>query len=185
MPLLLVVAALIALDSRGGVLFVQNRLGRDAVPFRMYKFRTMTQGNDDADQRAYVASLIRGDGNTSGGRGLFKLTSDPRLTRVGRVLRMLSIDELPQLFNVLRGDMSLIGPRPPLPVEASLYPSDAWGRLAGRPGMTGLWQVSGRSRLTFQEMIDLDLAYWEEWSPWLDIRILFGTPRAILARETG
>jgi lipopolysaccharide/colanic/teichoic acid biosynthesis glycosyltransferase len=172
----------IALDSRGAVLFHQTRVGRDGRWFRVHKLRTMRVGNDDAEHAAYVAALIAGDAARDG--ALFKLRDDARCTRVGRFLRRTSIDELPQLWNVLRGDMSLVGPRPSTPAESDLMDARARQRQAVKPGMTGLWQVSGRSRLEYDEMIDLDLQYAEEWSPFGDVRILARTPVAVFRRET-
>jgi|SoiMethySBSTD1v2_1073268.scaffolds.fasta_scaffold360800_2 lipopolysaccharide/colanic/teichoic acid biosynthesis glycosyltransferase len=172
----------IALDSRGAVLFHQTRVGRDGRWFRVHKLRTMRVGNDDAEHAAYVAALIAGDAARDG--ALFKLRDDARCTRVGRFLRRTSIDELPQLWNVLRGDMSLVGPRPSTPAESDLMDARARQRQDVKPGMTGLWQVSGRSRLEYDEMIDLDLQYAQEWSPLGDVRILARTPVAVFRRET-
>ena len=172
----------IALDSRGAVLFHQTRVGRDGRWFRVHKLRTMRVGNDDAEHAAYVAALIAGDAARDG--ALFKLRDDARCTRVGRFLRRTSIDELPQLWNVLRGDMSLVGPRPSTPAESDLMDARARQRQDVKPGMTGLWQVSGRSRLEYDEMIDLDLRYAQEWSPLGDVRILARTPVAVFRRET-
>lgn len=183
LPVLVVAALAIVIDSQGGVLFTQTRLGAGGRPFRMVKLRTMRTGNDEVEHRSYVAALISGHGEPHG--GMYKLVHDARRTRVGRVLRSFSIDELPQLWNVLRGEMSLVGPRPPLPEEAAAYDEVARARLAAKPGLTGLWQVSGRSRLTFEEMVELDLRYWREWSLLLDLRILLRTPKAVIwNRET-
>jgi lipopolysaccharide/colanic/teichoic acid biosynthesis glycosyltransferase len=183
LPLLVLSAVAIIAEGRGGVLFSHTRVGLDGRPFCMYKLRTMRPANDDGEHRAYVADLIRGDGQPQG--GIYKLVADDRRTRVGRLLRTFSIDELPQLWNVLRGDMSIVGPRPPLPAEVALYDEATWARLGARPGLTGLWQVSGRSRLSFQEMVELDVRYRKEWSPLLDLRILLRTPKAVLwGRET-
>ena len=178
LPILLLAAAAIVAESSGGAFFVQTRVGRGGQPFRIVKLRTMRQGNDDEEHRAYVAALIRGEGQPQD--GMYKIVDDDRRTRVGRWLRSLSVDELPQLWNVLRGEMSVVGPRPPLPEEAALYDHDAWARMAAKPGLTGLWQVSGRSRLSYEEMIELDIRYWREWSPLLDLRILLRTPKAVL-----
>ncbi|HEV2767086.1 MAG TPA: sugar transferase [Acidimicrobiales bacterium] len=183
LPVLAFAAVAIAVEGRGGVLFSQTRVGCNGRRFRMYKLRTMRPANDEGQHRAYVAELIRGEGRAQD--GMYKLVADDRRTRVGRVLRSFSIDELPQLWNVLRGDMSVVGPRPPLPAEVALYDEAAWARMAVNPGLTGLWQVSGRSRLSFQEMVELDVRYWQEWSPLLDLRILLRTPKAVLwGRET-
>jgi lipopolysaccharide/colanic/teichoic acid biosynthesis glycosyltransferase len=181
-PVLAVAAAAIALESPGGCLFRQTRLGRNARPFTLYKLRTMHVANDDGDHLAYVVSLVGGGAERRG--DVYKLADDPRRTRLGAVLRRLSIDELPQLFNVLRGDMSLVGPRPTAVTEALLWDLPTWQRLAVKPGLTGLWQVSGRSRLGFDEMIALDIEYGRRWTPLLDLRILLRTPRAVLAGDT-
>ncbi len=143
----------------------------------------MRAGSNDGEHRAYVAALINGEGEPQD--GMYKIVDDHRRTTVGKLLRSFSIDELPQLWNVLRGDMSVIGPRPPLPEEAALYDRATWARMAVKPGLTGLWQVSGRSRLSFEEMVELDIRYWREWSPLLDLRILARTPKAVLwSRDT-
>lgn len=178
LPILLLAAVAIVVESSGGAFFVQTRVGRGGQPFRIVKLRTMRQDNDDKEHRAYVAALIRGEGQPQD--GMYKIVDDDRRTRVGRWLRSLSVDELPQLWNVLRGEMSVVGPRPPLPEEAALYDHDTWARMAAKPGLTGLWQVSGRSRLSYEEMIELDVRYWREWSPLLDLRILLRTPKAVL-----
>jgi lipopolysaccharide/colanic/teichoic acid biosynthesis glycosyltransferase len=138
----------------------------------------MTAGAPDVAHRQYVSDYMQGKAERKD--GLFKVVDDPRITRVGRFLRRASIDEVPQLWNVLRGDMSLVGPRPPTVFETELYEPRAWLRLQGRPGMTGLWQVSGRAVLDYQQMVDLDLAYWESWSPRLEIRILCQTLGAVV-----
>jgi lipopolysaccharide/colanic/teichoic acid biosynthesis glycosyltransferase len=180
-PLLALAAVAIRVESRGPAIFRQERLGLGGRPFTVYKLRTMVDGNDDSAHRAYVADLLKGEGETHD--GLYKLTRDPRLTRVGTFLRRTSVDEIPQLLNVIRGEMSIVGPRPPLPSEAELYDARDWGRLTQAPGITGLWQVSGRCELTYREMIELDLQYIKSWSVWLDLRILLRTPRAILSRR--
>jgi len=177
-PILLVVALAVRLSSPGPVLFRQLRLGKDGRTFCMLKFRTMRVDADSAIHEAYYRKLVAGDAVSS--NGSFKLVDDPRVTRVGRWLRRSSIDELPQLLNVLRGEMSLVGPRPPLPYEAELYGPREWWRLWVVPGMTGLWQVSGRSALNFQQMIELDLAYVAGWSIWMDLGILARTPLAVV-----
>jgi lipopolysaccharide/colanic/teichoic acid biosynthesis glycosyltransferase len=181
-PIIGLAAIAIAIESRGAVLYHQTRVGRDGRQFRVHKLRTMRVGNDDAEHAAYVAALINGEADRNG--TLFKLRDDARCTRVGRWLRRTSIDELPQLWNVLRGDMSLVGPRPSTPEESSLMDVRARRRQEVKPGMTGLWQVSGRSRLGYDEMIDLDLQYAREWSPLTDVGILARTPFAVFRRET-
>lgn len=183
LPILILAAAAVMAESRGGAFFVQTRVGQSGRPFRLLKLRTMRVGNDDQEHRTYVAALICGEGEPQD--GLYKIVDDDRRTTVGRLLRSFSIDELPQLWNVLRGEMSVVGPRPPLSEEAALYDDVAWGRMAAKPGVTGLWQVSGRSRLSFEEMVELDLRYWREWSPLLDVKILLRTPKAVLwSRDT-
>jgi lipopolysaccharide/colanic/teichoic acid biosynthesis glycosyltransferase len=180
-PALLVTAALIKLDSHGPVLFRQVRVGRGGRTFTLLKLRSMTTDNDDSEHAAYVASLIRGEASSQG--GVFKLVGDARVTRVGRVIRRYSIDEVPQLWNVLKGDMSLVGPRPALPREVALYDAQARERLAVKPGLTGLWQVSGRCELSFSEMIELDVTYGRTWSIVNDLKILAKTPvAAVTAR---
>jgi exopolysaccharide biosynthesis polyprenyl glycosylphosphotransferase len=172
-PVMLLIALLIKYDSPGPVLFRQERVGRGGRLFTLYKFRSMRQGADE-EKRALL------DRNQATGP-LFKLRDDPRLTRVGRWLRRLSLDELPQLCNVLRGEISLVGPRPPIPSEVEQYQDWHRRRLDVPPGMTGLWQVSGRSELTFDEMVMLDLFYAENWSLLLDFKILLRTiPTVIL-----
>ncbi|MEV1083748.1 sugar transferase [Streptomyces sp. NPDC050211] len=171
-PLMVVVGLLVAADSRGGVFYRQRRVGKDGREFTMYKFRTMVAGAHGA--RAALAGLNEGAGL------LFKLRRDPRVTRVGAVLRRYSIDELPQLFNVLSGSMSLVGPRPPLPEESAAYGPDIRRRLLVKPGLTGLWQISGRSDLPWEEAVRLDLRYVEDWSLALDAVILWKTLRAVL-----
>ncbi len=172
-PLMALVALLIRWDSPGPVLFRQVRVGRDGRLFTLYKFRSMHVGAEEEQDRLLDLNEATGP--------LFKIRDDPRLTRVGRVLRRLSIDELPQLWNVLRGDMSLVGPRPPVPAEVEQYLPWHRKRLMIDPGVTGLWQVSGRSELTFDEMVMLDLYYAENWSLWLDLKIILRTiPTVIL-----
>lgn len=175
-PLMLVIAVAVKRTSPGPILFRQTRVGRDRELFTMYKFRTMVV---DAEQRlAEVAAQNAHEGGT-----LFKIQNDPRITRVGGFLRRYSLDELPQLLNVLRGDMSLVGPRPPLPREVENYHIDAHRRFCVRPGLTGLWQVSGRSDLDPVESARLDTLYVESWKPVLDLRILASTARVVLTGD--
>ncbi|MEV5548338.1 sugar transferase [Streptomyces sp. NPDC052309] len=171
-PLMVFVGLLVMADSRGGAFYRQRRVGKDGREFTILKFRTMVVGADRA--RAELAGLNEGAGP------LFKLRRDPRVTRVGAVLRRYSIDELPQLFNVLTGSMSLVGPRPPLPEESAAYGPDIRRRLLVKPGLTGLWQISGRSDLSWEEAVRLDLRYVEDWSLALDTVILWKTLRAVL-----
>jgi lipopolysaccharide/colanic/teichoic acid biosynthesis glycosyltransferase len=178
-PLLLVTALAIKLDSPGPVVFRQQRVGQGGKAFRILKLRSMRTGGDDSAHRAYVEQLMRGEAAAQD--GVFKLVADPRITRVGRVIRRYSVDELPQLWNVLRGDMSLVGPRPALPHEVELYDAMARQRLVVKPGVTGLWQVSGRCELSFADMIALDVDYWRRWSLVKDLLILLKTPVAALS----
>jgi exopolysaccharide biosynthesis polyprenyl glycosylphosphotransferase len=171
-PLLAVIAVAIKIDSRGPVFYGQQRVGKDGRLFKMLKFRSMVT---DADQRkADLAAHNEASGP------MFKMRRDPRVTRVGRFIRRWSLDELPQLFNVLVGDMSLVGPRPPVPAEVSQYEEWQLGRLRAVPGLTGLWQVSGRSEVAFHDMVRLDLHYIRNWSLSLDIEILLRTIPAVL-----
>jgi len=174
-PLVLIVSVLIVVESRGPVFYRQRRVGKDGRLFTIVKFRTMVSGAD-----AQLPALA--DGNQGAGP-LFKLREDPRITRVGAVLRRCSLDELPQLFNVLAGTMSLVGPRPPLPSECAEYAPHEQRRLLVKPGMTGLWQVSGRSDLPWEESVRLDLRYVEDWSLALDAVILWKTIRAVVSGQ--
>lgn len=183
-PFLALIVALIKLTSKGPVVYKQERLGQFGARFKCLKFRTMFSNNDPKIHQEYVQQFIAGkdglDKSEGSGKPVYKLVKDPRVTFVGRLLRKTSLDELPQFWNVLRGDMSLVGPRPPLPYEFEVY--DVWHRrrvLEVRPGITGLWQVSGRSRTRFDEMVRLDLRYCQTWSIWLDLKILLATPRAV------
>jgi lipopolysaccharide/colanic/teichoic acid biosynthesis glycosyltransferase len=181
-PVFLVIAAIIKLTSPGPVLFRQDRIGQMAKPFEMLKFRSMHAQAAPSLHQQFVTDFIKSSGQAKAeGDRVFKLQTDPRITRIGHVLRKTSLDELPQLWNVLRGDMSLVGPRPPLQYELEQYRSWHWRRvLEAKPGMTGLWQVEGRSRTTFDEMVRLDLRYVRTRSLWTDIRILLATPRAVV-----
>ena len=188
-PLFLVIALAIKTTSRGPVLFRQRRVGQYGRCFTFLKFRSMHTDNDHSVHKEYVTKLIAGqvDHTSSGGscNGVYKLTNDRRVTGVGKFLRRTSLDELPQLINVLKGDMSLVGPRPAIPYELAAY--QTWHRrrvLQVKPGITGLWQVSGRSSVKFDEMVRLDLRYATSWSPRLDFLILMRTPRAVI-RGTG
>ncbi|HEX2026690.1 MAG TPA: sugar transferase [Nitriliruptorales bacterium] len=176
-PLMLVVAVLVKLDSPGPVLFRQERLGKDMRRFTMLKFRTMRQGASGAWHRDFIAQLADPD---PAAVSLTKLTDDPRVTRVGRILRKMSLDELPQLLNVIAGEMSLVGPRPALDYEVQLFDTEHFERFAVRPGVTGLWQVSGRSELRYHEMLELDLHYVRSSTLLTDLRILARTPRAAI-----
>ena len=182
-PLLAVAALMVRLTSPGPVLFKQRRLGKMGAPFRMLKFRTMYINAGENPHQQFVTGFIKQSGREqAAGQGqIFKLTNDPRITPVGRFLRKTSIDELPQLWNVLVGEMSLVGPRPPLPYEVEHYaPWHLRRVLEAKPGITGLWQVTGRSRTTFDEMVRLDLRYARTRSLWTDLRILLRTPGAVV-----
>jgi exopolysaccharide biosynthesis polyprenyl glycosylphosphotransferase len=174
-PVLLAIAAAVKLTSPGPVLYRQERVGVNGRSFTMYKFRSMVV---DADRQVDALQTQ----NISDGL-LFKMRADPRVTPVGRLLRRLSLDELPQLLNVLGGSMSLVGPRPPLPAEVARYDTSVHRRLLVKPGLTGLWQVSGRSDLPWEEAVRLDLRYVENWSLALDLLILVKTARAVLSRS--
>lgn len=181
-PLLLAIAAAIRLSSPGPALFRQDRVGHRLNPFVILKFRTMYQDNDDTVHRAYVRAMLTGEAAPADPeRGIYKLTHDPRVTRIGSLLRRTSLDELPQLINVLRGHMSLVGPRPVLPWEAELFEPRHRVRFAAKPGMTGLWQVSGRSVLTMQQALDLDVSYVRRRSMALDLVTLLRTIRVVLS----
>jgi lipopolysaccharide/colanic/teichoic acid biosynthesis glycosyltransferase len=187
-PIFLAIAVGIKLTSCGPVLFCQRRIGQHGVAFSFLKFRSMYVNNDATTHRAYIKRLIAGTAEThssnGNGNGVYKLTNDIRITPFGGFLRKTSLDELPQLLNVLVGDMSLVGPRPPIAYEVEHY--DIWHRsrvLEAKPGITGLWQVCGRSRVKFDEMVRLDLRYARNWTPWLDIQILMRTPKAVLSGD--
>jgi lipopolysaccharide/colanic/teichoic acid biosynthesis glycosyltransferase len=181
-PVLLAITLAIRLDSPGGAIFRQPRVGRRFAPFTIHKFRSMYTGAGADPHRAYVLDLISGAvvPEQHAPTGLYKLTGDRRVTRVGRLLRRSSLDELPQLWNVLRGEMSLVGPRPSLPYETERYPEEWHRRFTVRPGITGLWQVSGRCQLTWEQMIELDLEYVERRSVWLNLWILVRTVPVVL-----
>jgi exopolysaccharide biosynthesis polyprenyl glycosylphosphotransferase len=166
-PLMVSIAIAIKLSDSGPALFTQTRIGKDGQPFKIYKFRTMVV---DAEKR--LAELLEKNENDG---AKFKIRRDPRVTEIGSQLRKWSLDELPQLFNILLGEMSLVGPRPALPDETAQYAAHVRRRLAVRPGLTGLWQVSGRSDLTWDESVRLDIRYVENWSFALDLQILWKT----------
>ena len=187
-PIWIAIAIAVKLTSTGPVLFRQQRIGKRGRRFTFLKFRSMYSRSNHAIHEEYVKQLIAGAAQAEQARGngqpVYKLTNDPRVTPLGRFLRRSSLDELPQLLNVLRGEMSLVGPRPPVPYEFACY--DIWHKrrlLRTKPGITGLWQVGGRSRVKFDEMVRLDLKYASSWSPWLDIHVLLKTPGAVLVGE--
>jgi exopolysaccharide biosynthesis polyprenyl glycosylphosphotransferase len=178
LPTLVIIAIAVRISSPGPILFRQTRIGRDGASFTLLKFRTMSADSGHQDHEAYYKALVNGQAQPIG--NTFKLRNDPRITPIGRLLRRFSLDELPQFINVLRGDMSLVGPRPPLPYEVELYGAREYRRLAVVPGLSGLWQVSGRSGLDFQQMVTLDLEYIDNWSLWMDVQILARTPLVVL-----
>jgi lipopolysaccharide/colanic/teichoic acid biosynthesis glycosyltransferase len=186
-PIFLAVALLVKLSSKGPILFKQPRLGQFGKSFTFLKFRSMYVNNDRGLHQEFMRRVIKGDhdGRSHGGDGeVYKMTNDPRITRIGALLRRTSLDEIPQFINVLKGDMSLVGPRPPIAYECKEY--DIWHRrrvLEIKPGITGLWQVRGRSRVRFDDMVRLDLQYVRTWSVWLDLQILAATPRALFGDD--
>lgn len=198
-PLLVAIAVGIRLDSRGGAIYSQERVGgrrlrsdgtSELTSFTLHKFRTMYEDADPALHREYMAAYIDGDAGTqdairaeNGDAGTFKLVGDPRVTRLGGLLRRSSLDELPQLWNVVRGEMSLVGPRPPLPYEVERYSGSDLDRLNAKTGMTGWAQVRGRCSLSFMDTVELDLEYVATRSTWLDLRILFTTIPVVLSRK--
>jgi exopolysaccharide biosynthesis polyprenyl glycosylphosphotransferase len=183
-PFFAIIALMIKLHSKGPALFSQIRIGQNGKPFSFLKFRSMYVGSDTAIHREYVTKFISREDSVSEPEGIYKLINDPRVTPIGRFLRKTSLDELPQLWNVLCGEMSLVGPRPALPYELKAYALWHHRRIFdAKPGITGLWQVTGRSRTTFNEMVRLDLRYAQQWSIWLDFKILLQTPKAVLMGE--
>ena len=186
-PAFLILAAMVKATSQGPVFFRQQRVGRYGVNFEFLKFRSMYVSTDAAIHKEYVRNFIAGKAAASADvtkKTVYKITNDPRVTWIGKIMRRTSLDEIPQFWNVMRGEMSLVGPRPPIPYEIEAY--DIWHRrrlLESRPGITGLWQVHGRSKTTFDEMVRLDLQYSRMWSPMLDVKILLQTPRAVLSGD--
>jgi lipopolysaccharide/colanic/teichoic acid biosynthesis glycosyltransferase len=185
LPLFVLIAIAVKATSKGPVFFRQQRVGQHGRCFTFLKFRSMRDRNDQSAHMQYVQQMIAGSAERvaakENGEGVYKLVNDPRITPLGRFLRRTSLDELPQFINVLKGDMSLVGPRPPIPYELAAY--QTWHRrrvLEVKPGITGLWQVTGRSRVSFDDMVRLDLHYANFWSPWLDIKILMRTPAAVV-----
>lgn len=182
-PLLLALTIAIRIDSRGPALFRQRRIGYEQREFTLYKFRSMRLDADPKGHREYVTALINGQKANGGREDLYKLAVDDRITPVGRFIRKWSLDELPQLFNVITGDMALVGPRPAIAYEVAEYPSWYLKRFSVKPGLTGLWQVSGRNERTYEEMVRLDIDYAERRSLPLDLSILARTPMTVLARR--
>ena len=181
-PLMLLAALIIKSVSPGPVFFKQERAGCGGCPFTMWKFRTMEVGADPSTHQEYVSKLIRSSRGNCRPKPMIKLSNESEVIPLGRILRRTYIDELPQLINVLRGEMSLVGPRPPILYELEEYQPWHYKRIDVVPGMTGLWQVSGKNRLTFDEMMRLDIRYWRQRSLWLDIKILLTTPLAIISQ---
>jgi lipopolysaccharide/colanic/teichoic acid biosynthesis glycosyltransferase len=182
-PVFLIVPLLIKITSRGPVFFRQKRVGYGGEIFTFYKFRSMYVNNDDSIHKAYVTGLIKGQVQREE-NGVFKIKDDPRVTSIGRILRKTSLDELPQFFNVLKGDMSLVGPRPPIPYETDQY--DLWHLrrvLECKPGVTGYWQVEGRSQTTFDGMVRMDIRYMKKKSVLFDLRLIFKTPWALFTAK--
>lgn len=183
-PVFLAIAIAIRVDSQGPALFKQTRVGLGGVPFEMFKFRSMSAGASDEQHKEYVTRMIReGAEMDRNEAGAYKLENDGRITRVGAWLRRTSLDELAQLINVARGEMTMVGPRPPLPYEVALYSPRDLRRLTVTPGMTGLWQVSGRNETTFEQMVDLDITYIENRSLLLDLQILARTVGVLIKKR--
>jgi lipopolysaccharide/colanic/teichoic acid biosynthesis glycosyltransferase len=203
-PVLLLVALAVKLDSRGPAVFKQTRVGAqprlqngrivwEHVPFTCYKFRSMYTGADSARHQAFFEAFVKNDkeamrellgADANDDQALaFKMNNDPRITRMGRFIRKTSLDELPQLWNVLKGDMSLVGPRPAIQYEVEMYTSKHLQRLEAKQGLTGLWQVTGRSTVSFEEAMDLDIYYAQHKSLWMDIKIILETPVSVLASK--
>jgi lipopolysaccharide/colanic/teichoic acid biosynthesis glycosyltransferase len=183
---MLLIAAAVKLASPGPIFYRQPRIGKDGVPFMMLKFRSMRAGNESRVHREHVQRLIRGNLRPADlGAKSLKLQNDPRVTPLGRLLRTLSLDELPQFINVLRGQMSIVGPRPPLPYEYELYEDWHKQRLAVLPGITGLWQVMAHNQVSFDDMVRMDLAYIESMNLWLDLKIIVLTPLEMLRSNGG
>ena len=181
-PLFLFVFLLIKLLSPGPIFFKQERIGYSGKKFKFYKFRTMKPDIDTSLHEEYFAKLIESGANSEcSGDPMCKIEKDPRIIPFGNILRKSYLDEIPQLYNVLRGEMSLVGPRPPIPYEVERYSSWHYERFECLPGMTGIWQISGKNRLTFKEMVRLDIQYSRELSIWLDFKILMKTPFMIIA----
>lgn len=174
-PLLLLIAIAIKLDSRGQAIFKQIRIGKNGKPFMFYKFRSMYENNNIDIHKNYIKKLMIHSAAAAHEEGVYKLTIDPRITRVGRFIRRTSIDELPQLFNVVKGDMSLVGPRPPIPYELEHYDENMFKRLSVKPGITGFWQVNARNSVDYKDMVNMDISYIGKWSLWLDVKILLKT----------
>ncbi|HLY29715.1 MAG TPA: sugar transferase [Ktedonobacterales bacterium] len=184
--IMLLVALAVWYDTPGPIIFRQKRLGMNGVEFEMYKFRSMYHGSSATSHQAATTQFIQGGViNLTDSNMPYKLGNDPRITMVGRFIRKLSLDELPQLFNVLKGDMSIVGPRPPLDYEVALYSQRDMLRLAGKPGLTGTWQVYGRGRVTFQEMVEQDISYLATQSLPYDVKLMFLTVPVLITGQGG
>ncbi len=182
MPLFITIALLIKLSSKGPVFFIQERIGKNGKPFRLFKFRSMKVDCDDSIHRDFVRKLIRGENILDAdGNEIYKIRKDPRITPLGHILRKTSLDELPQFFNVLKGDMSLVGPRPAIPYEVAQYNHWHCRRITAKPGITGFWQVEGRSFTSFDGMVRMDIHYIENWSVLMDLQLIFKTPLIIFS----
>jgi len=182
-----IVAVLIRLDSKGHIFYRQKRVGHDGIEFDMFKFRSMYENSDDMTHREAIAKYMNGQklNDDLAGDISYKQADDSRITRVGRFIRKTSIDELPQFFNVLRGEMTLVGPRPPLPYEVEEYRPRTRLRLSGKPGLTGTWQVYGRSRVPFQTMVEMDIDYLQHQSFWGDLKLIALTVPVIIQGRGG
>jgi lipopolysaccharide/colanic/teichoic acid biosynthesis glycosyltransferase len=181
---MVIVAVCIRLETPGPVFFRQKRVGLNGMEFEMLKFRSMYLNGDDSHHREAIKQYMNGS-SLNGKANAYKLVDDPRVTRVGRLIRKTSIDELPQFLNVLRGQMTLVGPRPPLPYEVEEYSQHDWLRLSGKPGLTGTWQIYGRSRVPFQEMVEMDIEYLQQQSFWLDLKLIVLTVPVMISGRGG
>jgi lipopolysaccharide/colanic/teichoic acid biosynthesis glycosyltransferase len=180
-----IVAVCIRLDSKGSIFYRQKRIGQNGVEFEMLKFRSMYENCDDTLHRLAIQKYMEGQKLAENATTSYKQVDDPRITRVGRFIRKMSIDELPQFFNVLQGDMTLVGPRPPLPYEVEKYGPYDWLRLSGKPGLTGLWQVYGRSQVTFQSMVKMDIDYLRRQSLREDLKLIALTVPVMITGRGG
>ena len=199
LPFIVIISILISVDSDGPVFFIQERVGSkrkkrngeffwQPVKFNCLKFRTMKHGADETLHKEYTKAFISQDVSKTneiqgGETNTYKLLNDPRVTRIGKIIRKYSLDELPQLINIVLGDMSLVGPRPPIPYEVEEYQPWHYRRFEAKPGLTGLWQVTSRSSADFDDMVHLDIQYIEQQDLWLDIKIIVKTPRVVLSTQ--
>ena len=183
--IILILALFICFDSKGRIIFLQKRVGMHGVEFEMFKFRSMHENSDDTYHREAIKHYMNGQPLNGNAHTPYKLENDNRVTKIGQFLRQTSLDELPQFWNVLRGEMSLVGPRPPLPYEVEMYSSRDMLRLSGKPGLTGPWQVYGRSRTPFQEMVEMDIAYLQRQSFWEDLKLIALTIPVMLQKRGG